>query len=401
MCRYLGVDQHGFWADKFGRAVREWSKDTGACQIKVLSLFSGAGGLDIGFHDAGFNITHAVKIDERFAQSLTANAAKGGYIDGTAVVCKDIRDFSLLEGTKVDFIIGGPPCQTFSAAGRRASGVLGTQDERGTLFQEYVRLLRELQPKGFLFENVYGIVGAEAGKPWAEIQQAFSNAGYRIESRIVDAADYGVAQHRERLIIVGTKTGAYRFPRPTHGPNSPNRKCHVSAEQALDGSNSLEAVDDYQLGGRYGHLLEQVPPGLNYSFFTEELGHPKPIFAWRSKFSDFLYKADPEMPVRTLKAQGGQYTGPFHWRSRPFSVAELKRLQSFPDAYKIEGGRQVAIHQIGNSVPPQLSRILALSVLEQIFGIASPVSLPTLDAHAELGFRKRKRKLGSGLVLAS
>lgn len=392
-CRHLGVEQHGFWADKFGLAVREWSKETGASRINVLSLFSGAGGLDIGFHDAGFNITHAVEIDERFAQSLTANAAKGGYIDGTNVVCKDIRDFSLPKGTKVDFIIGGPPCQTFSAAGRRASGVLGTQDERGTLFQEYVRLLNELQPEGFLFENVYGIVGAEAGKPWAEIQQAFSNAGYRIESRIVDAADYGVAQHRERLIIVGTKSGSYRFPRPTHGPDSPKGKLLVSAEQVLEGSGSFETEADYQLGGRYGHLLEQIPPGLNYSYFTEELGHPKPIFAWRSKFSDFLYKAAPEKPVRTLKAQGGQYTGPFHWRSRPFSVAELKRLQSFPDAYKIEGGRQVAIHQIGNSVPPQLSRVLALTVLEQIFDVSIPICLPTLEAHEELGFRKRKRRL--------
>lgn len=393
LCRLLGVEQNGFWADKFGRAVREWSKGTSASGINVLSLFSGAGGLDIGFHDAGFNITHAVEIDERFAQSLTANAAKGGYIEGTTVICKDIRDFSLPVGSKIDFIIGGPPCQTFSAAGRRASGVLGTQDERGTLFQEYVRLLNELQPEGFLFENVYGIVGAEAGKPWAEIQQAFSNAGYKIESRIVDAADYGVAQHRERLIIVGTKSNSYRFPRPTHGPDSPNGERHVSAEQVLNKVVLSEIEAKYQLGGRYGHLLEQIPPGLNYSFFTEELGHPNPIFAWRSKFSDFLYKADPTKPVRTLKAQGGQYTGPFHWQSRPFSVAELKRLQSFPDAYKIEGGRQVAIHQIGNSVPPQLSRILALTVLEQIFDTPTPIRLPTLEAHEELGFRKRKRVL--------
>ena len=80
------------------------------------------------------------------------------------------------------------------------------------------------------------------------------------------------------------------------------------------------------MNGRYGHLLAEVPPGLNYSFFTEKMGHPRPVFAWRSKFSDFLYKADPSEPIRTLKAQGGQYTGPFHWANRPFTIGEFKRL---------------------------------------------------------------------------
>jgi DNA (cytosine-5)-methyltransferase 1 len=393
LCAHLNIEHSGFWSEAFGNALRRWADTTKASEIRTLSLFSGAGGLDIGFHDAGFNITHAVEIDERFAKSLTRNSLPGGYIEGTRVVCEDIRNFSLPNDAKIDFIIGGPPCQTFSAAGRRASGVLGTQDERGTLFQEYVRLLNELQPEGFLFENVYGIVGAEGGKPWMEIQNAFLEAGYRISWRIVDAADYGVAQHRERLLIVGSKSGNFLFPRPTHGPDSLSSNAHVTAKQVLESCKTGPIDNNYQLGGRYGHLLEQIPPGLNYSFFTEELGHPEPIFAWRSKFSDFLYKADPERPVRTLKAQGGQYTGPFHWESRPFTVSELKRLQSFPDAYEIEGSKQVAIHQIGNSVPPQLARIMAMSVLEQLFGVKLPVDLPKLGAEEELGFRKRKRKL--------
>lgn len=393
LCAHFGVELDGFWCDAFAVALRNWAQYNTKSEIKTLSLFSGAGGLDIGFHDAGFNITHAVEIDERFAKTLTKNASEGGYIQGTEVHCIDIRQFSLPKSEKIDFIIGGPPCQTFSAAGRRASGVLGTQDARGTLFQEYVRLLKELQPEGFLFENVYGIVGAEGGKPWQDIQNAFLEAGYRITSRILDAADYGVGQHRERLLILGSKTGSFAFPRPTHGPDSPSKLLHVSAEQALLGCAPAQVENDYQLGGRYGHLLTQIPPGLNYSYFTEELGHPEPIFAWRSKFSDFLYKADPSRPVRTLKAQGGQYTGPFHWESRPFTVSELKRLQSFPDEYELEGSKQVSIHQIGNSVPPQLARIMALCVREQLFGAPTPVTLPTLRDDEELGFRKRKRAL--------
>jgi DNA (cytosine-5)-methyltransferase 1 len=395
LCAHFGVKLDGFTCDEFAVALRKWAQSNKKSEIKTLSLFSGAGGLDIGFHDAGFNITHAVEIDDRFAKTLVKNARQGGYLQGTTVHCTDIRKFSLPRGERIDFIIGGPPCQTFSAAGRRASGVLGTQDARGTLFQEYVRLLNELKPEGFLFENVYGIVGAEGGKPWQEIQGAFLDAGYRITSRILDAADYGVAQHRERLLILGSKTGSFAFPRPTHGPDSPRKLSHVSAEQALLGCAPAQVTNDYQLGGRYGHLLTQIPPGLNYSYFTEELGHPEPIFAWRSKFSDFLYKADPSRPVRTLKAQGGQYTGPFHWESRPFTVSELKRLQSFPDEYELEGSKQVSIHQIGNSVPPQLARIMALCVREQLFGTPTPVTLPTLRDDEELGFRKRKRALSS------
>jgi DNA (cytosine-5)-methyltransferase 1 len=111
----------------------------------------------------------------------------------------------------IDFIIGGPPCQTFSAAGARASGVNGMDDRRGTLFQEYVRILNQVRPKAFLFENVYRIVGAQGGEPWLLIQEAFKGAGYKLHWRILDAADYGVPQHRVRLIIVGIR-GDCEFP---------------------------------------------------------------------------------------------------------------------------------------------------------------------------------------------
>jgi DNA (cytosine-5)-methyltransferase 1 len=392
MCDCLGVPMRGYWHDLFGDALQAWIKKNNNRKIRTLSLFAGAGGLDIGFHDAGFTISHAVEIDERFAKTLMYNSEPDGYISGTKIICKDIRNFSLPKGTQIDFIIGGPPCQTFSAAGRRAAGVKGTQDARGTLFEEYVRLLNELQPEGFFFENVYGIIGAEGGKAWQDIQEAFLGAGYNISSRIVDAADYGVAQHRERLLIVGWKAGKFLFPRPTHGPDAPNSISHVNAMNVLP-ADSFSTTKKGSLGGRYGYLLDQIPPGLNYSYFTEKFGHPKPIFAWRSKFSDFLYKADPDRPVRTLKAQGGQYTGPFHWENRAFSESELKRLQSFPDRYHIEGRRQVVIHQIGNSVPPQLARIIALGVRYQIFNQNVPVQLPTLREDETLGFRKRKRAL--------
>lgn len=382
------------WPDAFGRSIsddcRREDRESGTAPIRVLSLFAGAGGLDIGFHDAGFDIVESVEMERRFCDTLAINSKPGARLAGNNVVCKDIREYCQ-DLPAVDFIIGGPPCQTFSAAGRRANGVLGITDSRGILFREYVRILGEIKPKGFLFENVYGIVGAQGGKAWSEIVTAFSDIGYRLHYRVLDAADYGVPQHRERLIIVGLKEGEYRFPRPQFGPDSCSLRPFYTAGNAIAHVKNDDIPD--LISGRYADLITEIPPGLNYSFFTEEMGHPRPLFAWRSKFSDFMYKADPEEPVRTIKAQGGQYTGPFHWSGRHFSIAEYKRLQTFPDDYEICGGRGTAIHQIGNAVPPQFARMLALSIRSQVFNRESPVAMETIDDAFELGFRKRKRML--------
>ena len=158
VCDSLGVENNTpAWPDKFGNAIRKWILDNGITPIRTLSLFSGAGGLDIGFSDIGFDIVASVEIEEKFCETLEMNTGTGKRFENSHVNCIDIREFSSKDLGEIDFIIGGPPCQTFSAAGRRANGVLGTTDARGVLFREYVRLLEELSPKGFLFENVYGI----------------------------------------------------------------------------------------------------------------------------------------------------------------------------------------------------------------------------------------------------
>ena len=386
----LGLEGKPGWPDLFGDSLVYWNKTTDRDSIKVLSLFSGAGGLDIGFHDAGFQIVECNEIEENFAATLSENTRQGKRLCGSKIVCEDINDYNP-SLSKIDFIIGGPPCQTFSAAGARAAGVNGTDDDRGNLFKQYVRILKKFKPRGFLFENVYRIVGAQEGKPWKQIQEAFRDAGYKLYWRILDAADFGVPQFRERLIIVGLKEGDYKFPYPTHGPDSQDKRPYYTSRFAIDG-----VVSDIQistLGGRHGHLLYDIPPGLNYSFYTERMKHPTPFFGWRSKFSDYLYKADPETPVRTIKAQGGQYTGPFHWENRIFTIEELKRLQTFPDNYTITGNRQKIIHQLGNSVPPQMARILALSILQQVFDAPLPFKVQTLPDSYALAFRARKNKL--------
>lgn len=339
MLEALGISVSNNLPDEFGNKLSAWLQDNNIEPIQTLSLFSGGGGLDIGFRDAGFHSVAMVEIEGKYVKTLEANSQPGRIFEGSHPICVDIKDYQPPQGLKVDFIIGGPPCQTFSAAGRRAAGVLGTSDPRGVLFEEYVRLLKTLKPKGFLFENVYGITGAQQGEAWQDIQDAFKEAGYTIYFRILDTADYGVPQHRERLFIVGLKEGEFFFPRPTHGVDADGNQPYYAAREAVESADTSGARTG--LAGQYGHLLNDIPPGLNYSFYTEKMGHPNPVFGWRSKFSDFLYKADPETPVRTIKAQGGQYTGPFSWENRAFTVAELKRLQTFPDAYEVVGNRLV------------------------------------------------------------
>jgi DNA (cytosine-5)-methyltransferase 1 len=255
------------------------------------------------------------------------------------------------------------------------------------LFNAYCRVLKELSPKVFVFENVYGLPSANGGGPWKEIIAAFSQLGYRLSAEVLDAADYGVPQHRERLIMVGYKVGDFTFPQPTHGPDSDGEVPLVAVEEAIDDLQSPTEPYHNNLGGLYGHLLPLVPEGLNYSYFTAEMSHPEPLFAWRSKFHDLLYKVRRNEPCRTIKAQPGKFTGPFHWKNRHFTVPELKRLQSFPDTYKLVGSFGVVMHQIGNSVPPRLAEVIAISVREQLL---DPVRKLTYKVRAK-GFRSTFR----------
>jgi DNA (cytosine-5)-methyltransferase 1 len=167
LCDTWDVSLNQPWPDVFGMKLYEWASASNLPRLRTISLFSGAGGLDIGFHDAGFDIVESVEINVSYVQSLKVNSKPDGYFGSGEVRNIDIREYHPTKNGwrrgEIDFIIGGPPCQTFSAGGRRAGGVTGTSEARGTLFEEYVRLLKELQPRAFLFENVYGITGAEAG----------------------------------------------------------------------------------------------------------------------------------------------------------------------------------------------------------------------------------------------
>jgi DNA (cytosine-5)-methyltransferase 1 len=354
---------------------------------KILSLFSGIGGLDLGFTASGFEIVGMVEWNHDACETMRANFGPTANIVEADI--NDVQPESLYAGS-VDFFIGGPPCQTFSAIGRRAGGAPGRLDDRGDLFTQYCRLLKHYKPKGFLFENVRGILSSNKGQDWLVIREAFEELGYRLSYRVMDAAGFGVAQHRERVILVGLRDDqSFHFPRPVCGPDSTAKLPYLSAANALKDIQHEEQIEDlFNAGGKYDHLLAEVPPGGNYLHYTSEMGHAEPKFAWRSKFSDFLHKASPSTPVKTIVASMGRYSGPFHWESRRMSIGELKRLQGFPDDFTLSGGRTSKVRQIGNSVVPPFARYLALAVAKQVFNQDIEVELIAEDV--TLSFDSRK-----------
>ena len=358
--------------------------------LKVLSFFTGCGGLDLGFEQAGFETTYATDIDEDSCNTLRMNLGhhfnSNMVIERADIVQLDPRTLP----TQIDLVIGGPPCQSFSASGRRAGGAAGRLDQRGRLFEAYCRIIDYVKPKAFLFENVRGILATNKGEDWQAIKKAFGEIGYSISYRVLDALDYGAPQQRERMFLVGHKLERdFLFPEPIYGPDSASRRPHKTAGEALSNIREDEDLNALKLdGGKYSHLLPLVPPGHNYLFFTEKRGYPKPIFAYRSRFSDFLYKANPDAPVKTIIASPGKYTGPLHWDNRYFSVREYMRLQGFPDTFKLSGERSDKIRQIGNSVSPHIAYPMALAIAKQIFGVDVPIAL--LEPGRVLSYDKRK-----------
>ena len=182
---------------------------------KLIDLFAGVGGLSYGFaHDSSFEIVAANEILEPMAKAYSLNHPSVKMYN-----C-DIKDFGLgnltadlgIKEGEIDAVVGGPPCQAYSTAGKRAEG-----DERGTLFQQYYRILLEIKPKLFVFENVKGLLSMDRGKLVRKIIALFESLGYHVDMKILNAADYGTPQIRERVIIVGNNFGGvFPYPQPTH-----------------------------------------------------------------------------------------------------------------------------------------------------------------------------------------
>lgn len=299
--------------------------------MKVVSLFSGAGGLDLGFKMAGHEIIWANDLYVDAVETYKHNL-------GNHIVCEDITLVDESTVPDCDIVIGGFPCQGFSVANTKRH----EDDERNELYKQLIRIIDAKKPKFFLAENVKGLTNLAKGKVFRMILKDFSDLGYVVKYKVLNAADYGVPQTRQRVIIVGVRNDIgfeYNFPMPTHSKDGEDglRKW-ISVAQAM------EPIPDPD--------LPNSMPNHEYSKyklqFNGYIGH-RPL--------------DPEKPAPTVTARGDNKGGvvilPHPNAQRRMSCRELAAVQSFPLDYVFSGNRSSIYRQIGNAVPPLLGYAVA------------------------------------------
>jgi DNA (cytosine-5)-methyltransferase 1 len=370
--------------------------------LTAISLFSGAGGLDLGAEAAGFATRAAIESSEVARETMLVNAQRHFPQLSEEAVLADVLEAEPaavleragLRASEVDLLIGGPPCTPFSKSGYWLEYKRAGADPKASLLDEYVRLLDGIQPRAFVMENVYGLAYRNQNRPVLNrFLLGVRRAGYAVDYRILLAADYGVPQLRQRLFCVGVRSDLldipgdfWRFdwPAATHsGPHETRRGWdeslppHATAAEALAGLDRNPPEREEEVTGTYAEELRGVPPGENYLFWTSERGHPAPRFKWRSRYWSFLLKLAPDRPSPTIQGQPGPWVGPFHWESRRLRVGELKRLMAFPDDFVMLGSRREQQLQLGNAVPPRLGAVVIEGVRAELarLAVAAPAQL--------------------------
>jgi DNA (cytosine-5)-methyltransferase 1 len=353
-------------------------------QMNVISLFTGAGGLDIGFKEAGFNIVFASDIMPQAEETFKFN------FPSTTFVRKDVRLFSideilkLTDGKNIDVIIGGPPCQGFSNMGNKNSS-----DPRNYLFENYVRIVDAVQPKCFLFENVKGLFTMFEGRFFDKVVNAFLEIGYNISYSMIDSSKYGVPQKRERIIIFGTKINRpFKFPIADKEPFG-----NISAY-----GNVGEAINDLV------NKDEQFPNHITlnhsdivikrYELIPEGGKLPKPehlpMEIRRKNFGNTYTRLHREEVASTIVP--GNNALPVHpTLNRSLTPREAARIQTFPDWFVFRGDRRSQCILVGNAVPPLLAAKLAKSVADFINGVEYDGILPEGCAHLGITFSRSRR----------
>ncbi len=346
----------------------------------AISLFSGAGGLDLGVEAAGYHVAAAVEHDRDAALTMEKNFHHlASPVIRRGILHVSTREILQRAGLNVsqrpDLLVGGPPCTPFSKSGFWLEWKRAGLDPGASLLQEYTRVLAEAKPRAFILENVYALTYKnKASRPaYERLLREISEAGYDFRAKVLNAADYGVPQVRPRLFIVGVPKGSRlpELPEPSHTGMWERRMSgagttpHVTAGEALANLECDPEAGEV-LGGQYAHLLPDISPGENYLHYTAERGHAAPVFEWRSRYWSFLLKLDPQRPSPTIQAQPGPNVGPFHWENRRLRVGEIKRLFTFPDEFELVGSRASIQAQLGNAVPP----LLAEKVASQIVNMA-------------------------------
>ncbi len=362
-------------------------RPSGVRRPTVVSLFTGAGGLDLGLEVAGFRTVSALDSDASCIATLRANQEKGiailggqdRFLSGTKILQKAIEDTSAKDlgpygaaaGWRPDLLAGGPPCQPFSSAGKQ----LALNDPRGKLFEHFVRLAAELQPRLVLFENVRGLVTApgpsgEPGEALALVRAEFERIGYATSFALLNAADYGVPQRRVRLFMLATTRAPLPlFPEPTHAEAGGAsllfgvRKRWVTLGEFLANHGVPREEDVERPSARLAALLEGVRAGSGLKSpgareATRPGGH------WGYKQGTFV--ADLTKPARTVTAAATQDWVRDRSGLRRLTWPECAGLQGFPKQWVFVGAKASRFRQIGNAVPAAFGVVVGQALLASL-----------------------------------
>lgn len=339
----------------------------------VIDLFCGCGGFSLGFERAGFNVLLGIDVWNDALKTFKHNHKNSDTLQADLSTLSPERILPLLKNQKIDVIIGGPPCQGFSVAGKRI-----VDDIRNKLYKNFVRFVEFFKPKAFVMENVPNILSIGGGGVKESIIKDFAELGYSVEYKVLTASDYGVPQNRRRAFFVGFLNGhKFEFPTPleTEKITSSEALSDLPEGSVTDGdSYPYEALSDYQKLMReksnklYNHqttahnqktidIISQVPDGGNYKDLPIELqGTRKVHIAWTR-----LNSSKPSFTIDT----GHRHH--FHYSYNRIPTArESARIQSFPDDFIFTCSRTSQLKQIGNAVPPLMAEVVAKSILQQL-----------------------------------
>lgn len=349
----------------------------------VVSLFSGAMGLDIGLEQAGLRTVVAQDIDRWCVETIRRNGHIAVEGDLRDLISSDPQLTGLLDacgmtGREVFAVVGGPPCQPFSTAGKR----LGVTDARGQLYEHFMQAVRTLRPRFFVMENVKGLAsmrsqpGNESSAPvLTNILEQMEAAGYRTVHGVLDAVHYGTPQFRERLVIIGSRDNEDIFlPVPSHFPHHQNPDLRWrTLGDALRGLT--EAGPHAKFSKTIEQYLHHVPEGGNWKSLPESMRKEAMGGAYESGggkvgFYRRLNRKEPAPTLVTSPVQKATLLG-HPTQIRPLSVLEYARIQGFPDEWRFEGALSDCYRQIGNAVPVPLGRAIGQALIATAQGTAS------------------------------
>lgn len=359
-------------------------------KIKVIGLFSGCGGLDLGFKQAGYDIIWANDILKDACETYKLNI-------GNHIINEDITKIDLETIPNADVIIGGPPCQGFSGIGKR-----NPNDDRSALVYSYLNVVKKIQPKIFLFENVTGLKSSKSSdgsKVIDNLKEAFENIGYHIDIHTLNAADYGVPQKRKRVFIIGNKIGVnITAPIQTHFDKNQDKKQWITSFDAI---SDLESPTEngkvgykhkpnceYQILMRENaykttlqiipyssptdkEIMNHVKPGGNYMDVPDEFSTKRIMYFKSTGGRTTTYgRLDPKKPNYTLNTHFNRPNigcNIHYGEERMITIREGLRFQSFPDDFHlISKTKRNYYVQVGNAVPPLLSKAWAKHLLEYL-----------------------------------